>query len=85
MTDLFGGLPKHTPDNGRRGAHYIAPCGYAASPGTGPTGETCGSCKHLARGRRWAKCELVRGKWTRSRTTDVLVRAHACRRWERDA
>lgn len=66
-----------------RGKHYVQPKGYAAFPGTGPQGETCGSCKHICRQRRWAKCELVRGRWTGGRGSDVLVRAPACRRWER--
>lgn len=66
-----------------RGKHYIEPRGYAATPGTGPKGETCGSCKHITPGRRWHKCELARHKWTGSRGTDVLVRAPACAKWEK--
>lgn len=83
MTDLFNDLPSHTPQTKRRGVHYIEPRGYAAPPGTGPQGETCGSCRHLCRGRRWAKCAMIEGKWTHSRKTDVLVGAHACSKWER--
>lgn len=54
MSNLFGepltepvilrrrpdGKPKRKPTPAR---------GYAASPGTGPEGETCGSCRHLVR------------------------------------
>ena len=61
----------------KRGKHYIQPRGYYQPPGTGPEGETCGSCKHIARGRHWAKCELSRRAWTRSRGADVLVKAPA--------
>jgi hypothetical protein len=58
------------------------PKGYAALPGTGPDGETCGSCAHVAHFDRWAKCRLVRGRWTGGRGSDVKVRSPACRRWE---
>lgn len=58
---------------------------YAAAPGTGPEGETCGSCKHLTR-RKWAKkylkCELVQARWTRGPGTDVKARSPACAKWE---
>lgn len=64
-----------------RGKHYVQPRGYAEPPGTGPAGETCGSCKHISRDRGWAKCEEARHKWTGGRASDVLVRAPACRRW----
>jgi hypothetical protein len=66
----------------KRGKHYVQPRGYYQPPGTGPAGETCGTCKHIWRDERWAKCGLSRGRWTNSRGTDVLVRAPACRRWE---
>jgi len=66
-----------------RGKHYVQPRGYFQSPGTGPFGETCGSCKHISKDRRWAKCELARAKWTGGRGTDVLVRAPACYSWEK--
>lgn len=39
---------------------------YAAFPGTGPEGETCGSCKHLYRkhmGNTYLKCMLTKAKW----------------------
>lgn len=67
-----------------RGKHYIEPRGYYQPPGTGPEGETCGSCKHIVRGRRWLKCELSRCRWTHSRGTDILSKAPACRKWEAD-
>lgn len=66
----------------KRGKHYIEPRGYAHFPGTGPEGETCGSCKHIQRYRRWAKCALARAVHTCGRGSDILVRAAACSKWE---
>jgi hypothetical protein len=62
--------------------------GHAAPSGTGPQGETCGSCKNLARetargGRTFLKCALMRAVWTYSYGTDVRARDAACRKWER--
>lgn len=65
-----------------RGKHYIEPRGYAYFPGTGPQGETCGSCEHITAGRRWHKCGLARATWTSGRGTDVLVRSPACKYWQ---
>jgi len=59
--------------------------GYAAVPGTGPAGETCGSCDHLVRkqmSRAYLKCGLMKAHWTGGSGSDVLARAAACRRWE---
>ncbi len=67
----------------QRGKHYIERRGYAHFPGTGPEGETCGSCQHRVKGRYWSKCELYQGKSTHSRGTDILVRAPACKYWDR--
>ena len=70
----------------KRGRHYVEPRGYAMPPGTGPKGETCGSCRNLVRIVRsnvYPKCKLTRSHWTHSRRTDVLVRAPACSKWER--
>ena len=60
--------------------------GYAAQPGTGPAGETCGSCRHKSRHEManvWYKCELMRPYWTGGRGTDISTRSPACRRWEK--
>lgn len=70
-----------------RGKHYTQAKGYAAPPGTGPAGHTCGDCLHLCRnklrsGRTFPKCGLRHTTWTGGRGTDVLVRAPACRKWE---
>jgi hypothetical protein len=68
----------------RRGRHYVQPRGYAYSPGTGPAGETCGSCSLIERHRRWCKCghEYAVRKHTRGRASDILARSPACRYWE---
>lgn len=59
--------------------------GYAAPPGTGPEGETCGSCVHAwpnttGSRRTYWKCGLVRS--TRGPGTDIRVRSPACREWK---
>lgn len=70
-----------------RGKHYVEPRGYADKPGTGPAGETCGSCKFCMVGyrRRFKKCELNKAAWTHTRRTDILTGAAACAKWEKPA
>ncbi|MGH8326882.1 MAG: hypothetical protein ACRET2_08985 [Steroidobacteraceae bacterium] len=89
--DLFGPIPAgfarpSTRGRGPQGGkHYVTPRGYAAPPGTGPAGETCGSCKHCGRMRqakRWIKCLLMRARWSHGRATDILARSPACSKWE---
>jgi hypothetical protein len=93
MTDLFGDLLTYQTADGRtveakpRGKHYVEPRGGADRPGTGPKGETCGSCEHLFRvrtgsGKSFPKCLLNRAKWTHGGATDVRVRWDACSKWE---
>jgi hypothetical protein len=58
--------------------------GHAAAPGTGPQGETCGSCAHLVNkrmARAYKKCALMRAAWTGGAGTDVRVRDPACAKW----
>lgn len=62
------------------------PRGHIMPPGTGPAGETCGSCKHLFRNRMaktYLKCELNRPRWTGGGATDIRARDAACQKWER--
>lgn len=62
---------------------------YAAPPGTGPAGETCGTCRHVVKcgnpgsKGRWFKCKAIEHRWTGGRATDVLATAPACERWEK--
>jgi len=62
------------------------PAGHAAPAGTGPAGESCRTCRHLAPvtpgGRRVHKCGLMRQRWTSSVRTDVRVSYPACACWE---
>ena len=74
-TDLFGD-PIREPIKG------TVPAGYAALPGTGPAGETCGSCAHASRRHRYAKCRLLRARWTHGIKTDIRLRTPACSRWQ---
>ena len=87
QSTLFGGVvPARRQD--------VAPArgaGYAATPGTGPVGETCGTCIfcryrviHIGgRKRRYYKCAVMVAAWTNSIGSDITKRASACRHWER--
>lgn len=59
--------------------------GYAMPPGTGPAGETCGSCGHLRRtlnAKTYLKCGLMTAKWTKGPGSDVRAKSPACKKWE---
>jgi hypothetical protein len=50
---------------------------HAAPPGSGPDGETCGSCANLVRKRMsktYLKCSLMESKWTGGAGTDVRAK-----------
>lgn len=66
-----------------RGKHYVQPRGYAYHPGTGPAGETCKTCQHCIKFRRWFKCDKARWKWTGGKGTDILANAPACKLWQK--
>ena len=69
--------------HGKRGPRQN---GYAWRPGTGPTGETCGSCCQLYRKRlskTYPKCLLMRAHWTGGKGSDVKIKSPACRNWEK--
>jgi hypothetical protein len=83
-TDLLGDplVILATPGRGKR--RDPKPWGYACPPGTGPAGETCGSCTHHVikrMAKNYHKCELARAKWTGGGKSDIRVRAPACSRW----
>jgi len=85
MSDMFGlGIPlPKLKAKGKRGTP--TPRGHAAQPGTGPEGETCGTCQHLYRNRlakTYLKCELMQLYWTGGRGSDVRAKDPACRRWK---
>jgi hypothetical protein len=87
MTDLLAFMKDRalTPAERRRMQQRAPKAkGYAAPPGTGPDGETCGSCGHLVRkqmAKVYRKCGLMRAHWTGGKGTDVLVASPACRNW----
>ena len=59
--------------------------GYAAEPGTGPKGETCGTCRHHVKKHMagiYPKCALMSRFWTGGGATDIKVRSAACRHWQ---
>lgn len=80
--------PMLTPEQRRK---LKPPCGkgargHVAPPGTGPEGETCGSCEHLVRkhmAKVYLKCGLNQAKWTGGGKSDVRARDHACSKWEK--
>ena len=63
--------------------------GYAAIPGTGPTGETCKTCEHHTHGNcdtakgGFQKCALMRSFWTRGPGTDIKASSPACKHWQK--
>lgn len=59
--------------------------GHASTPGSGPAGEACLTCKHLRRlrlSKTYLKCGLMEPHWTRGEATDVLAFDPACAKWE---
>jgi hypothetical protein len=61
------------------------PRGHYRPKGTGPAGETCGSCKHLYRNqmaKTYLKCGLATAIWTGGRASDVRAKDAACEGWE---
>ncbi len=59
--------------------------GHAWAPGTGPEGETCGTCRHLCRremAKTYLKCGLMKSRWTGGKGSDVRAKDAACKRWE---
>src|SRR5437870_3523332 len=80
--------PMLTPEQRKK---LAPPCstgarGHVAPPGTGPEGETCGSCQYLFRNRMarvYLKCLLNKAKWTGGRKSDVRAKDHACSLWEK--
>lgn len=86
MTDLFPDLsPSSAPD---KPVNVTKKGLYAALPGTGPAGETCGSCANLSghtMSRRYRKCALTRARWTGGPGSDVKVRSPACSKWKAKA
>jgi len=84
--DLFGVAIKTPPKPNGMTAN-----GYAAQPGGGPPGETCGSCEFkikVGRGRKaYWKCMKFHSprtshQWSGSVSSDIRLKSPACRFWE---
>lgn len=64
------------------------PRGYVMPPGSGPAGERCGTCLHIARistraDNTYLKCGLNRPNWTSGPGSDIRAKAPACLKWEK--
>ena len=74
QADLYGGT-KHP-------AQPLVP----APIGSGPAGQTCGTCGHrvhVSSGEnRYQKCALVRRHWTHGEGADIKAAWSACRYWK---
>lgn len=59
--------------------------GHPTRPGTGPKGETCGTCEHrvhVKSGRHtYQKCRLIRANWSHGPGTDIKKKDAACALW----
>jgi hypothetical protein len=59
--------------------------GHYFTPGTGPAGETCGTCKHIFRNhmaKTYLKCGKNRANWTGGEGSDIRAKDAACKFWE---
>lgn len=87
VVDLFGETVKVHISEAKSGRKPTQPKGSAAQPGTGPTGETCRTCKHKAAptstARVYWKCRLMQAHWTGGPGTDIRMRSPACNKWEK--
>jgi hypothetical protein len=85
-TDLLGDPASLKPDPEKK--KYPTPYGYYFAPGTGPAGETCGSCDHCVRKhlskKNVYKCGLNRENWGGTRRSDIVLRSPACKFWKSD-
>jgi hypothetical protein len=91
VPDLFSGLPEGalTPAQ-RRTLYARVPVkrGHYARPGSGPAGETCGTCQHYrtvcsGSGKTFRKCKRAEGAWTQGPGSDIRKKDPACCGWER--
>lgn len=88
LLDLMNLERALTPEERKRLGKKNKKHGYAAIPGTGPEGETCGSCQHIYRNQQakvYLKCSLMQRFWTGGEGTDIRARSPACRHWEAKA
>lgn len=77
QTEIFEGLP----DPSVKAKHRVT--GYAAAPGTGPEGETCGTCGNrtfVQYANRYYKCSV--GYQSGGPATDIRLKSPACHFWK---
>lgn len=86
--DLLGGKGKpgrRTPKIRRNARPRIVPAGHADTPGSGPAGETCGSCTYMrdySFKKTYHKCGARPGDvWKGGRATDIRPLDAACSKW----
>lgn len=59
--------------------------GYFARPGSGPEGQTCGTCIHAngtGRAGKYKKCARMKRIWSHGAGTDIKLKSPACEGWE---
>jgi hypothetical protein len=91
VKDMFGNELTETEARDLLKRKTPIPRGHYFTPGTGPAGETCGTCKHRVlrgnsegRGRGHQKCGLNRANWTHGPRSDIRAKDPACKFWERE-
>jgi hypothetical protein len=56
------------------------------APGSGPTGQTCGTCAKCIQRREYRrnfyKCRVMQKSWSRGPSTDIRLKDKACLAWE---
>lgn len=60
--------------------------GYADRPGSGPSGETCKTCRYyerVVRAKAYLKCALMRAVRTGGPGTDIKAGSPACSKWQK--
>jgi hypothetical protein len=86
MKGLFDFEIPEPPRRDKRGRLPTKKRGHFAAPGTGPHGETCGSCAHLVRiqlaSKSVFKCERARTIWTHGPGSDIRSKDAACGGWK---
>ncbi|VWB08550.1 hypothetical protein BLA6863_00223 [Burkholderia lata] len=84
--DLFGETIVERISEAKSKRNSPQPKGFAAAPGTGPTGETCKTCAHKRSteghtAKVYWKCALMQHAWTGGPGSDIRMRSPACSRW----
>lgn len=86
--DLFGVPMTEGAMPGLRSRTRAKKTGHAAPIGSGPSGETCKSCRYYVRVRYagiFRKCSLMREHWTHGPGSDIRAKDPACRHWQAPA